>query len=81
MCTACAAHAPGPHRTPLHLQDQHFALFSFVNELNGECEKLEGEISGLRSEIEKFKGQGISTYPTAPIRQPAKEASQGALDG
>ena len=61
MCTACAAHALGTHRAPLHVQDQNFALFNFVNELNGECEKLEGQISELRAEIEKYKGQGLST--------------------
>jgi hypothetical protein len=43
------------------VQDPNFALFNFVNELNGECEKLEGQISEMRSEIEKYKGQRLST--------------------
>ena len=38
-----------------------FALFNYVNELNGECEKLEEQISDIRSEIEKYKGQGLNT--------------------
>lgn len=42
-------------------EDPNFALFNFVNELNGECEKLEGQISEMRSEIEKYKGQRLST--------------------
>lgn len=58
MRGARTGHAP---RTPLHVQDQNFALFNFVNELNGECEKLEGKISELRSEIETYKGQGLCT--------------------
>ena len=32
-----------------------------AQELNGECEKLEEQIAEIRSEIEKYKGQGLNT--------------------
>jgi chromosome segregation ATPase len=47
--------------TFINAEDQNFALFNYVNELNGECEKLEEQISEIRSEIEKYKGQGLNT--------------------
>jgi chromosome segregation ATPase len=47
--------------TFINAEDQNFALFNYVNELNGECDKLEEQISDIRSEIEKYKGQGLNT--------------------
>ena len=47
--------------TFINAEDQNFALFNYVNELNGECEKLEEQIAEIRSEIEKYKGQGLNT--------------------
>eukprot|EP00898_Chlorokybus_atmophyticus_P005341 jgi/Chlat1/5808/Chrsp4S00482 len=42
-------------------EDQNFSLFNYVNELNVEVEKLEEGIAELRAEIDKYKGQGVST--------------------
>lgn len=47
--------------TFINAEDQNFALFNYVNELNGECEKLEEQISDIKAEIEKYKGQGLNT--------------------
>ena len=47
--------------TFINAEDQNFALFNYVNELNGECEKLEEQIADIKSEIEKYKGQGLNT--------------------
>merc|ERR1719407_324333 len=47
--------------TFINAEDQNFALFNYVNELNGECEKLEEQIAEIKSEIEKYKGQGLNT--------------------
>ena len=45
----------------IEAEDKNFSLFNFVNELNSEIERLEMLISNLKSEIEKFKGQGMNT--------------------
>jgi len=47
--------------TFINAEDQNFALFNYVNELNGECEKLEEQIADIKAEIEKYKGQGLNT--------------------
>jgi len=47
--------------TFINAEDQNFALFNYVNELNSECEKLEEQIADIKSEIEKYKGQGLNT--------------------
>lgn len=39
-------------------EDQNFSLFNYVNELNNEVEKLEEQITEIRADIEKYKGQG-----------------------
>ena len=44
--------------TFINAEDQNFALFNYVNELNAECEKLEEQIADIKAEIEKYKGQG-----------------------
>ena len=40
---------------------QNFSLFSYVNELNTDIERLEEQIAEIKSEIEKYKGQGVNT--------------------
>jgi len=47
--------------TFINAEDQNIALFNYVNELNSECEKLEEQIADIKSEIEKYKGQGLNT--------------------
>ena len=47
--------------TFLEAEDKNFSLFNYVNNLNSEIEKLEFAISDTKSEIEKFKGQGVSS--------------------
>ena len=41
-------------------EEKNFSLFNFVNELNSEIEKLEEQISALKSDVESFKSQGGS---------------------
>ncbi|CAI8006655.1 Outer dynein arm protein 1 [Geodia barretti] len=43
----------------IDVEDQNFALFNFVNELNAEIETVRDKISQVTEEIEKFKGQGV----------------------
>jgi coiled-coil domain-containing protein 63/114 len=45
-------------QTFIDAEDQNFSLFNYVNELNNEVEKLEEQIADIKSEIEKYKGQG-----------------------
>jgi coiled-coil domain-containing protein 63/114 len=47
--------------TFIEAEDQNFSLFNYVNELNSEVEKLEEQIAEIRSEIEKYRGQGVNT--------------------
>eukprot|EP00232_Nephroselmis_pyriformis_P003386 CAMPEP_0182912456 /NCGR_PEP_ID=MMETSP0034_2-20130328/37522_1 /TAXON_ID=156128 /ORGANISM="Nephroselmis pyriformis, Strain CCMP717" /LENGTH=532 /DNA_ID=CAMNT_0025049131 /DNA_START=62 /DNA_END=1660 /DNA_ORIENTATION=- len=47
--------------TFINAEDQNFSLFNYVNELNQEIEKLEEQIVDIKSEIEKYKGQGVNT--------------------
>jgi len=42
-------------------QDKNFSLFNYVNDLNSDIEILELQISDVKVEIEKYKGQGVST--------------------
>lgn len=39
-------------------EDQNFSLFNYVNDKSNEIERLEEQISGLKSEIGKYQGQG-----------------------
>ncbi len=41
------------------MEDQNFALFNYVNELNGEMELLQEQISQIQLNIEQFKSQGV----------------------
>jgi len=45
-------------QTFIDAEDQNFSLFNYVNELNNEIEKLEEQIADIKTEIEKYKGQG-----------------------
>jgi hypothetical protein len=48
-------------KTFVDAEDQNFSLFNYVNDLSNEMEKLEEQISEVKNEIEKYKGQGIHT--------------------
>ena len=48
-------------QTFLEAEEKNFSLFNYVNELNSEIERLELQISDTKVEIEKYKGQGVST--------------------
>lgn len=41
-------------------EEENFSLFNQVRALNGEIERVEEQISDLKLEIEKFRGQGAS---------------------
>ena len=42
----------------LDAEDQNFTLFTYVNDLNMEIEKVESQINDIKGDIEKYKGQG-----------------------
>ena len=42
-------------------EEQNFSLFNYVNDVNSEIERLEHSISGMRNQIEKYKGQDASS--------------------
>merc|ERR1719262_466567 len=44
--------------TFINAEDQNFALFNYANELSGDIEKLEAQISELKGELEQLKGVG-----------------------
>lgn len=41
------------------VEDQNFALFNYVNELNGEIEMIQEAIQQIKADIEQFKSQGM----------------------
>ncbi len=41
------------------VEDQNFALFNYVNELNGEIEMIQEAIQQIKADIEQFKSQGV----------------------
>jgi hypothetical protein len=45
----------------LEAEEKNFSLFNFVNDLNSEIERLELSIAETSAEIDKFRGQGVST--------------------
>ncbi len=45
----------------LEAEEQNFSLFNYVNDINTEIERLEHSISEMRNQIEKYRGQGMST--------------------
>ena len=48
----------------MQAEDRNFSLFNYVNELHQEQEKLEEQTSELRSELERYRGQGMSSDQT-----------------
>merc|ERR1712070_1344614 len=42
----------------VNAEDQNFSLFNYANELSGDIEKLEAQISELKEELEQLKGVG-----------------------
>lgn len=45
----------------LEAEEQNFSLFNYVNDINTEIERLEHSISNMRGQIEKYRGQGMSS--------------------
>ena len=45
----------------LEVEEQNFSLFNYVNDINSEIERLEHSISDIRNQIEKYRGQGMSS--------------------
>jgi coiled-coil domain-containing protein 63/114 len=45
----------------LEAEEQNFSLFNYVNDINSEIERLEHSITDMRNQIEKYRGQGMST--------------------
>mmetsp|Transcript_73304 Transcript_73304/g.177306 ORF Transcript_73304/g.177306 Transcript_73304/m.177306 type:complete len:548 (+) Transcript_73304:193-1836(+) len=45
----------------IEAEDKNYSLFNYVNQLATEIEKLEGAVSDVHSEIERYKGQGAQS--------------------
>lgn len=45
----------------LEAEEQNFSLFNYVNDINSEIERLEHSIADMRNQIEKYRGQGLSS--------------------
>eukprot|EP01041_Mallomonas_annulata_P008843 gene8843-18322_t len=45
----------------LEAEEQNFSLFNYVNDINSDIERLEHSIADMRNQIEKYRGQGMST--------------------
>ena len=45
----------------IEAEDRNFSLFNYVNELHQEQEKMEEVVGEMRSEIERHRGQGLSS--------------------
>jgi len=45
----------------LEAEEQNFSLFNYVNDINTEIERLEHSIGDMRSQIERYRGQGMSS--------------------
>ena len=43
----------------LSAEDENFRLFNYVNTLNQEIDALEEQISNVKGEIEKYRGDGV----------------------
>jgi len=48
-------------KTFVNAEEHNYSLYNNVNELNGQVETLEGEIGELKTEIDKYRGQNMST--------------------
>ncbi|KAK9817701.1 hypothetical protein WJX72_000889 [[Myrmecia] bisecta] len=44
----------------MEAEDANFTLFNYVNEVNGEVEKLEDQIAQIKAEIERYQGQDVT---------------------
>lgn len=51
----------------IEAEEKNFTLFKFVNELSNEIENLEAQISEMQGEIERSKGQGMSSDNTRKV--------------
>jgi TolA-binding protein len=47
--------------TFINAEDKNFTLFNFVNELTSEIEKLEEQISDIKAEVDKYRGQDMNS--------------------
>ena len=45
----------------LEAEEKNFSLFNYVNDVNTEIERLEHSTASMRNQIEKYRGQGMST--------------------
>jgi hypothetical protein len=45
----------------IQAEEKNFTLFKFVNELSNEIENLEAQINEMHAEIERNRGQGMTT--------------------
>ena len=45
----------------LEAEEQNFSLFNYVNGINSEIERLEHSIAEIKIQIEKYRGQGMSS--------------------
>lgn len=45
----------------LETEEQNFSLFNYVNDVNTEIERLEQSTASMRNQIEKYRGQGMSS--------------------
>ena len=45
----------------LEAEEQNFSLFNYVNDVNTEIERLENSNASMKNQIEKYRGQGMST--------------------
>merc|ERR1711916_323846 len=45
----------------LNAEEKNFSLFNYVNDVNTEIERLEHSTASMRNQIEKYRGQGMST--------------------
>jgi chromosome segregation ATPase len=48
-------------RTFVEAEKHNYSLFNYVNELSNEMEKLEQQITEIKAEIDRYKGQGLSS--------------------
>jgi chromosome segregation ATPase len=64
----------------IEVEDQNFALFNYVNELNNEIESLQEAIAEVKREIEAFKNQGVEMEERRKVILRGMEAELTASD-
>jgi len=62
----------------IETEDKNFALFNYVNELNNELEVVQEQIDSVKSDINKFKEEGVQ-YQTE--RKNILKGLEGRLEG